>query len=1363
MTINNHLKLPLLIIGISAAIVIAISYISLDKWTQEFLGKSNDQYRSTLRQLVVLSRNAVSADIQLYKQGIISKDEALRRVRIELREMTYEDSYGRNYIFMGANDGTMLSLPFEPLWEMTNLWDLKDDAGKFPVREIISASLSHPEGAYVSYFYYPPDASPVKEKLAFVLAIPELDAYIGTGMYLQQTIKDQQAMLTDAKNRSLLILLLFLVPVLLSVRYIVARSNALAKSQKQYEDLVENISSVILKFDPNGNISFINDFGERLFGYSREDLVGRNIIGTLLDPVDSSGRNLQQMLRDIMASPEDYALTQNEMTTRTGMKIWMEWANRPIRDNRWNFIGVMSVGIDQTARKLALDALESSEHHYKALFESSNDGIILMRDRIVVDANEQALQMFGAAREDFIGKTVRPEDLSPEFQPDGSTSRDKATHIIQKTLEGVPQRFEWLHRKLDGSLFHADVSLTRIGEGEEQLLMASMRDISDIKEAQEARGRAEERFQHAFHASPSMTLIIDASTLEIREVNDTFVITMGYSRDELLGSSLRSLSIWHDQEDLNRLLALLEAENIIKEREVTVISQDGILLTALLSTRLIRYGSQGELLFVMRDITMKKRREMELQEIRERFYQAFQLSPLAFTISDIQTGRFIEVNGAFSELSGYSADEALGITSVDRGLWCDPADRDRIVHKVIETGSVRGLETCLYTKTGEPRTVEMSLSIIGYGERRGLLTITRDITELRKKEAELLASEAKLKSLFDNIPFDLWVCDLNGRYALQNQMSRNHWGDLVGKKPEEIVGKYLSGDWIHNNLRAYSGEVVSRENEYQSEQGKIYTYEVVAPIIDDNTRVVGILGINIDMTKQKMVELALSESEQRFQMVFAMSPDFICISDMDSGVLYEANNSLAEVLGYTREELIGKSVFDVGFWADFDDRAAFINIVKQHDKCLNYLTYFRSQSGRIMQMSISAVKIAFNGTTCMLSFIRDMTERIKLEEQLRQSQKMEAVGKLAGGVAHDFNNVLTGIIGHAHLAKMKLPADSPLLPHMDQILNLSAKAGQSSQSLLAFSRKQIMNFQPVEIGDILLRSQKLLERIIGEDINFVVTCEETATVNADSVQIEQVIMNMVINARDAMPHGGTVKLTCSIADVDENLAKRYSLDTSGRFACITISDEGIGMSSETLKRIFEPFFTTKDIGKGTGLGLSMAYGNIQQHGGFITVYSELGVGSEFRIYLPTMQATKNSARNNIEDMVVPRGTETILLAEDDDDVRALESSVLTEHGYTVLEASDGDAAVETYLANIDSIDLIVLDVIMPKKNGKQVYDLIRSVSPAVKIIFLSGYTSDYIRNRADIGEEACLLYKPITPHKLLSTIRDYLNSSECPL
>lgn len=1363
MSQKRLLKFPLLVIGISAAIVIAAFYHSFDNLTKDFLNKSDKQHKNSLRQLVVLAKSAISPDVQRYAQGSISHAEALKRIRTEVRKMVYEDSYGKNYIFMSLYDGTMLVQPFEPQLEMTNQWDLKDGKGTYIIRELAEAAQRHPAGAFVSYYYYPPDSSAVEEKQAFILGIPELGAYIGTGMYLQKPAKEQQVLLSDAKKLSILYVVLFCLPVLLSIGYIVSRSRALAKSQKQYEDLVENISSVILKYDTNGTITFINDYGERFFGYSRADLVGRNLVGTLINPFDSSGRDMQLMLHNILSKPDDYSLSQSEVATQWGEKIWMEWANKPIRDNRGNVTGIMAVGIDQTARKIAIDALEISERHYRALFESSGDGIILLRKQVVIDANDRALQLFGAERRDFIGKTIRPEDLSPDIQPDGSSSREKGADFLMQAFDGIPQRFEWLHCRLDGSLFHADITLTSIDVTEEPLLMSSIRDISDIKKAQEALRQAEERFKHAFHASPSMKLIVDASTYEIREVNDTFISTMGRSREDLLDCSLRSLFIWQNQDDLNQLFLLLQTGDNIKEFETVVSSNDGVLLNILVSAQRIRYDSRSELLLVLRDVTMKKRRDMELQETRERFHQAFHLSPLSFTISDIQTGRFIEVNDAFCKLFGYSADEAIGMTSFDLGFWCDLADRERLIQKVINEGSVQSIETCLYSKAGEKRSVEMSLSIIQYGERKGLLAISHDVTEIRKKDAELRQSEAKLKSLFNNIPFDLWVCDYHGRYVLQNQVSRNHWGDLIGKKTEDIADKLFRSDWIQNIQRAYAGEVVAQEKEYQSEQGPVYMYEVVAPVFDDNMLVIGILGINIDMTKQKVAEYALSESEKRLQMVFSMSPDFICISDIDSGVFYEANNGLKDALGYTRTELIGKSVFEIAFWADLNDRISFVNVVKQHNKCLNKMTYFRSKSGRILQMSISAVLIDLYGKKCMLSFIRDMTERIELEEQLRQSQKMEAVGKLAGGVAHDFNNVLTGIIGHAHLAKMKLSADNPLLSHLDQILNLSSKAGQSCHSLLAFSRKQVMNFQPVEISDILLRSEKLLERIIGEDIRLIISCEESATVNADSVQIEQVIMNMVLNARDAMPSGGTVQVKGSIVDVDEQLAGRYSLEKGGEFACITISDDGVGMSNETLKKVFEPFFTTKEVGKGTGLGLSMAYGNIQQHGGFITAYSEVDVGSEFRIYLPTMRSVGIVSESQPGELTMPRGSETILLAEDDDDVRALVSVILAEHGYTVIEAPDGDAAVDAYLANIEKIDLIMLDVIMPKRNGKQVYDLIRSVSPTVKVMFLSGYTAEFIRNRAEIGKDACLIYKPVTPHKLLSALREYLNSSECSL
>ncbi len=395
----------------------------------------------------------------------------------------------------------------------------------------------------------------------------------------------------------------------------------------------------------------------------------------------------------------------------------------------------------------------------------------------------------------------------------------------------------------------------------------------------------------------------------------------------------------------------------------------------------------------------------------------------------------------------------------------------------------------------------------------------------------------------------------------------------------------------------------------------------------------------------------------------------------------------------------------------------------------------------------------------LIGTMQDITEQRRLEEQLRQSQKMEAIGQLAGGIAHDFNNILTAIIGYGTLMKMKMSNDDPLVSNVDNILDASDKAATLTQSLLAFSRKQLMKLAPADLNQIIRKIEKLLIRIIGEDIELqAVLTERDLTAMVDSGQIEQILMNLVTNARDAMPDGGTLTIKTELFMVTGASFLPAPLLSTESYALISISDSGIGMDKEIQERIFEPFFTTKEMGRGTGLGLAIVYGIISQHNGRITVYSEPGEGTTFRIYLPLIEAnTQEENKPEAGVAALPRGSETILVAEDDEAVRRLEDTVLREFGYTVILARNGEEAIRKFMENRDVIQLAILDMIMPKKNGKEVYDHIKGIRPDIKVLFASGYTADIIGKKGILDQEIEFVMKPLSPIALLKKVREILD------
>ncbi len=384
-------------------------------------------------------------------------------------------------------------------------------------------------------------------------------------------------------------------------------------------------------------------------------------------------------------------------------------------------------------------------------------------------------------------------------------------------------------------------------------------------------------------------------------------------------------------------------------------------------------------------------------------------------------------------------------------------------------------------------------------------------------------------------------------------------------------------------------------------------------------------------------------------------------------------------------------------------------------------------------------------------------EKEKLHDQLLQAQKMEAVGQLSGGIAHDFNNILTAIIGYGNLLKMEIEKDSTLSTYMKYILDSAERAAKLTQDLLAFSRKQMISPKPINVNEVIKGVEKILLRLIGADIELSThLSDKDLIVMADSTQMEHVLMNLATNARDAMPEGGNLLISSDFTEIDERFINMYGYGEKGKYAVITVSDTGVGIDEQTKDKIFEPFFTTKEVGKGTGLGLAMVYGIVKQHDGFINVYSEPGKGTTFKIYLPLIHAEITDTKE-IELPISKGGTETILVAEDDAMVRKFMREVLEGAGYTVIEAKDGEDAIDVFIENKDRIQLLILDVIMPKKNGKEVYETLKESNPYIKALFISGYSADILHKKGIISEGPEVILKPISSDNLLRKIRDLLD------
>jgi two-component system, cell cycle sensor histidine kinase and response regulator CckA len=504
---------------------------------------------------------------------------------------------------------------------------------------------------------------------------------------------------------------------------------------------------------------------------------------------------------------------------------------------------------------------------------------------------------------------------------------------------------------------------------------------------------------------------------------------------------------------------------------------------------------------------------------------------------------------------------------------------------------------------------------------------------------------------------------------------------------------------------------------------------------------------------------ALQHSEARYRSLFERNKAGVFRSTAE-GRFRDLNDSFAELFGYTREELMAlpAKVLYPGGTAERDEKLAeFAKTGQIKDMEMCYL----HKDGRPVWVIQNVVRVKDEGGTDVTEgTLVDISERRSLEDKLRQAQKMEAVGQLAGGIAHDFNNLLTVIQGYSHLLMEGLKGDVEALGQVEKIEEASEKAASLTRQLLAFSRKQVLQPKVINLNSLVENLSSLLHRLIGEHIELcTMTAPDLGLVKADAAQIEQVMMNLVVNARDAMPEGGQLTVETANAELDDLYSADHPGVSPGPYVMLAVSDTGKGMTQETLARIFEPFFTTKEMGRGTGLGLSMVYGIVKQSGGHIWTYSELGHGTTFKIYLPRTEEPADSNVSRRSGATIS-GNEQILLVEDDEKLRELAHSILTSCGYSVIVSSDTEHARLICEQRSSSIQLLLTDVVMPGISGRTLAQLLLLKNPKVKILYMSGYTENAIVHHGVLDSGTYFIQKPFTPSMLAGKVREVLDSHD---
>jgi len=758
----------------------------------------------------------------------------------------------------------------------------------------------------------------------------------------------------------------------------------------------------------------------------------------------------------------------------------------------------------------------------------------------------------------------------------------------------------------------------------------------------------------------------------------------------------------------------------------------------------------------------RRQEEEALRENVERFHRFIDAAIYEGVLLN-EDGIIRDINNQFAKMHGYAREELIGMKAIDT---IAPEYRD-IVLKNIRDRYEEPYEAVALRKDGSTFPIEIHAKTISYQAKTVRTAAIRDITKQRQAEEALRQSEKRYRELADSLPQVVFETDERGNLNFVNRNAFDLFGysqhDLdKGPNPLEMLIPEDRNRAMQNIQRVMLGED-SGGNEYTAlrKDGSTFPISIHTNALIRENKPMGMRGIIIDLSQRKEAEEALQQSEVRYRSLIENTMDGYFVCEIPSGRFVFLNQRSCDLHGYTMKEGLELTVWDVMSPGDHGRIRERIQARLEHKALSSERQTYTAlrKDGSTFRVEISTSLVTFQGIPVVQGVIRDVTEQERLEQQLQQAQKMEAVGTLAGGIAHDFNNLLMGIQGRASLILMSKDSSHADFEHLRGMEDYVKSAADLTRQLLGFARGGKYEVKPTNLNNLLKKSSEMFGRTKKEITIYPKYQEDLWTVEADPGQIEQVLLNLYVNAWQAMPGGGELYLETQNMVIDEHYSKPYTV-APGRYVKISITDTGSGMDEATRKRIFDPFFTTKEMGRGTGLGLASVYGIIKSHGGFIDVYSEKGHGTTFKIRLPAMEAAGMAQRAGADKALeMARGTETILLVDDEEMIIDVGTELLREMGYHVLIARSGREAIE--LINeahraepISSApDLVILDMIMPDMGGGETYDRLKEISPGIRVLLSSGYSID--GHATEILERGCngFIQKPFNIEELSQKMR----------
>lgn len=1134
--------------------------------------------------------------------------------------------------------------------------------------------------------------------------------------------------------------------------------RALRDSEENYRSLVINMQDVVYRCDLDGNLVFATPSAARLLGYdSVDEMIGKNFAGCFYYNPKDRDIFLEELKKNGKVSNYEVVLRRKDNT-----KVIITTNSQYYRDSRGKIIGVEGVYHDITERKQAEDALRESEEKYRSLIENMQDAVFSADlDGNITFSSLSAARILGYPSPDVLIGLNLVKDLyaCPEV-------RDRIQEELYKN--GKLTNFKLDLKRKDGSVvkvvtntqFSYDINGVICGfEG-------VYHDITEQAKAEEAIKKSEALLRSIFDASPAGIVLAVGRTF--KKVNKALCMITGYSEEELVGQKT-SMVYLSDEEFENAGMVYHDLEeNGIAMTEARLRHKNGNEINSLLCiSPLNRKNIDDGVITTVLDITNIKKAEQIIQKNETLLKSLFDASPvgIAFVVNRI----FSKVNNTFCKITGYTKEE-LQYSSA-RILYFDDEEYDRVGHiyNTLDKNELVMVETRHRKKDGSENFVLLCLSPLNSDDlNAGVVATLFDITEKKRAEKQIRDNQILLQSIFDASPTGILML-VNRQFTKVNTAMCL----ITGYSEKELYGvstrilyfddeEFNRVGKIYQDLKSKSPGIV--ESRFRRKDGSEINVIICLNPIDSENITMGVVATVLDITQIKKAERALKKNENLMQSIFNASPAGIAL--LDNRVFTMVNNAFCTITGYSKNEILGKNARM--YYFDDEEYTRVGRVYLQTERCGKIITETRLRKKDGCEINVLLCFNPLDSDDCnagVVSTLLDITElkkmeheKQRLEEMLLHSQKLESLGRLAGGIAHDFNNMLTAILGNAELVKEYISSSSGAYSKLEIIEGAAMSAANLTKQLLAFSRKQLIEPKIMNINDVVNNIQKMIRTLIGENIQLEIkTSSDINEIKADPGQIEQIILNLSVNARDAMPVGGKLIIETLNTTLDEAYSKTHLNVTPGAFVMLAVSDTGEGMSKDVLDHCFEPFYTTKAKGKGTGLGLSTVYGIVNQSGGSIEVYSEIGRGTVFKLYFPIVNIKVTQDNKLIENEKVKTGNETILIAEDNEYVLKFSTVVLQRSGYNVMSAESGELALKIAQSYVGKIDLLITDVILPGMNGKETSDKMKTIHPESKILYNSGYTAEVIDKQGILDEGIHFISKPFTTRQLLMKVREILD------